>query len=63
MDHRPFEFISAEKIAGVLTYKLLVDGVERGLGLFSQGKKGQGASSSGIVDQPVRTCVSIPNKG
>ncbi|RUS81083.1 hypothetical protein EGW08_011169 [Elysia chlorotica] len=56
------EFISAEKIVSVLTYKLLVDAVERGLGLFSQSNAEDVADNS-TVDQPVRTVVNISNNG
>ena len=62
MEQKSLEFISAEKIGSVLTYKLLVDAVERGLGLFSQSKAGQGAATS-TVDQPVRTVVNVSSKG
>ncbi|GFO18740.1 ketimine reductase mu-crystallin [Plakobranchus ocellatus] len=46
----------------ILKYNLLFDALERGFALFSQSSCGQEASA-GFIDQPVRTCVTIPSKG
>ncbi|GFR67880.1 ketimine reductase mu-crystallin [Elysia marginata] len=66
MEHRSstFEFVTAEKVLSVLSYKLLIDAVERGLGLFSKSKSSSGQDANrSSVDQPVRTTVAVPNKG